>query len=466
MEDIPVAPDATDIAIRSDGCIRIVVPPDEREASLRVIPPEPNTSVPGQLPKMEVFGSMIYPAGSYKLMPGTSFSIYAWTGGTVSVSGSDALKQSIYRATSTNYKAIAEFHCILHAAREAAQKATTAADRIGPRLVICGQRGTGKHTIMRTLANYAARFSWAPLVVDCSVESQTITVPGSIGVASWDLPWSIDEDVSNIIATPIGCGLTSVHSNVSGKSPETISAVYQHAVNRALDLINRKLHNNVNNVIAPSGAIVCLPALPRRQGAEQVINVIDQLEATHVLCLGDDYLLSQLQQRYGTAALSDGTADPHAAYIGGGGQTLLIESPTVGNAPHQRTEKQIREDQWRRCRLYFTGGAAISVQPRAIRKPHRWAEFYRFIEKGDRCLAERLRIEDLVMNNKIQNVVGMLYDLPAGSSDSALLTSSVLSFVHLREADATEITLWCTTPEEGLPGRPAIVLTDLMWPGI
>jgi hypothetical protein len=494
-----------EIHIATENVLRVTVPPDEPEDSAIYLLPPAHPSTPP--PRLEVNGSILYPAGSYQLLGGSSFSIFAWQGGTVRIRGSLALRLGLQKATTSNYRTFMELHCILHLRREFARSATTLTDRVGPRVVICGGRGVGKHSLMVSLANWAARLGFTPTVVDGSVETQSLALPGSIGIAAWDFPTTIDEGSAGLPVTVVGCGLLSPHSTtgckdgslahqmtplgVSGASAlainpyptgPAVNPIYTRALTQAVDIALQRVTSHLNDAAGPSGLIILLPQLPRRQGFEVIQGVIDQADATHVFCFGDDFVVSQLSQRYGTANLNDPQialkpgskgCDSGRAFMGPKGFPMLVENVSVTTGPVQRLGPKIREEQRKATANYFLGSSIFAVQPLMMRKPIAWCDFFRFCTRRDattgsmggakNVTVERCKLQDLLESHRVVNSVVPVYELPPGGGEVSILTSTVCCFIHLKDLDRTELTFLSTVPEKGLPARSAILLSELTW---
>lgn len=232
-----------EIAIPRDCELRIYVPLDEplpnrqqgTGASVRLLGPPSGSAANSQQQqqRVEVFGAQMIPQARYFLQRGSVVVVCAWTDAKVELTGSATLlspQQWWVGGDGMHARPLLEYHAVLATAREAAKgrrdAAVAEAERVavasaaasktgddddaaavaaaaaanasipafagGPRVLICGKEGSGKHTAMRTLANYAARQHYPTTVVDLSLATQSIGLPGSVAscVADYPLPAS------------------------------------------------------------------------------------------------------------------------------------------------------------------------------------------------------------------------------------------------------------------------------------
>jgi hypothetical protein len=296
-----------EIVLPRESELRIAVPVDEPAgAQLRLVEQRATAS------DAEINGVAMATDFRYALRAGASCAVYSWTGCVLHLRGSPALLRSgAYRATTSNYKSLVEYHSVVHARRESARKtamegdATSAPDEfLGPRLVICGGRATGKHTAAHTLANLAVRqpAGWAPTVVDLDPAHQSISLPGSLGAAMWEYAATVDEGLMHMAHVGFFTGSLSPVTQgdpLAATSQSTLSEAYLQAAQNALQVTRSRLEQQSHRVVGWSGAIAVVPHVSNAAEAVRLVaTAVDVLNATHVLCVGSDALHSALLDRF------------------------------------------------------------------------------------------------------------------------------------------------------------------------
>ena len=307
----------------SELCVE--VPFDDHTARVHVVD---DTQPMAPLRVAEVFGSPLVPGRTIAVPPGAAFQLWTWHGCCIRLYGSERFrKMGAHMSTSSNVRAIAEYHALLHECRVACKHGLGGegfvGNGIGPRVVVCGGKATGRHSVAKTLANYAARqpAGWVPLLLDLDPRNQTLSIPGSVSVAAWEYPATLAEGAIHNVSLSFFCGVLSPVASSVGEGDRDVviqqgpacgadihlSATYLEATINACNAAKHRLLTNSGNVIGWSGAIAVLPFVPgaSHTGAQLVQRVIDVLNATHVLVVGDDSLCSAIASIYTTSTNYD-----------------------------------------------------------------------------------------------------------------------------------------------------------------
>eukprot|EP00756_Hemistasia_phaeocysticola_P051840 Hpha_TRINITY_DN27018_c0_g1::TRINITY_DN27018_c0_g1_i1::g.33186::m.33186/K14399/CLP1, HERB; polyribonucleotide 5'-hydroxyl-kinase len=136
---------------------------------------------PGQF--AEVNGAELAPGNWHEFPAGTAAAVYSWHGCRLRLSGVDT--EMVYKATETPMPVYAQTHAFLERMRRNAKEGISAQ---GPRVLVCGPSDSGKTSVCRLLANYAARLDWDVTYVDLDVSNNSIAIPGTIAAVPVDAP--------------------------------------------------------------------------------------------------------------------------------------------------------------------------------------------------------------------------------------------------------------------------------------
>eukprot|EP00758_Cryptobia_borreli_P002230 Tbor_TRINITY_DN2878_c0_g1::TRINITY_DN2878_c0_g1_i1::g.23236::m.23236/K14399/CLP1, HERB; polyribonucleotide 5'-hydroxyl-kinase len=335
--------------VPADHELRIYTPLDEsHESSIRLAG---NKSAAGDCRgDADFFGAPMMEGEKYLLLPGEICVLHSWSDVTVEIDGSEQLHYGgciEIAGNGMHARPLAEYDSRLRDARDRAMKASrgpsSAAgfnedidfDGIGPRVLIVGKPSSGKHAALRTLGNYAAWQGYRPTIVDFNPStSQCVGLPGSIGACVQEFPLRPDDGAGyqsfcgtllytvgtttaqydqvvvkspavNSAATPISGLLADAFMT----SQRSIPAAYKHYVRLLANKVNERLFKGVCGTIsAYSGCIAVAPSVTGRDGLDLIKIIIETLQATHVLCIGDGHLHSQLQRAFPSKAFMDSSS--------------------------------------------------------------------------------------------------------------------------------------------------------------
>lgn len=370
----------TDCTIPRESELRITVPVDEDRATIQVLQPRQYHEV--NAVDAEVFGAPLAVGHRYALRPGTSIAVWSYNGCRLRLSGTLEWRlNNVYRGPTTNYRALVEYHGVVHAAREEARSRALAAAAVdgssgsklhrlsdaqrctaGPRVIVCGGQASGRHSAARTLANYAVRqpAGWAPTVADLDPNHQMFGPSGTIGVAAWEYTSTLDEDVAHLQAAHYWVGTASPQAShglaaaagtmdvEASSAASPVSAVLSNVSANAVRVTSDRLIAHQGDVVGWSGSIVIAPAFADPvHGAAHIGALINASVATHVLVVGDVDLHSALLHRFdqllspalprdaGTFTTAHGTLF-HVDFISASPGAVDFSLPALENAVRAR----------------------------------------------------------------------------------------------------------------------------------
>jgi polyribonucleotide 5'-hydroxyl-kinase len=248
----------------------------------------------------EVFGAEAVEGRTNTVAPGRKLAIFTWYGCEVELAGNWT---SQYVSSESAMPLIANLHQRLEARREEAR----ATGGSGPRLLVVGATDSGKSSLVRTLASYAARVGRCTTVVDLDIGQGELSVPGTLTATPIDRDCLTVEETF-VKTTPLSFwyGHTSVSDNVEP---------YRNALNRLADCLKRRLtHDPLSRV---SGCIVNTMGLIEGAGYGLILNAVEALHLDVVVVLGSDKLFVDLTRDTAAVRLPVKPLAPSPAGAGG-----------------------------------------------------------------------------------------------------------------------------------------------------
>jgi len=156
--------------------------------------------------------------------------------------------------------------------------------QLGPRVVVCGPRNSGKTSLARTLTAWAARMGHQPLVANVDPEEGVLSLPGTISAAVFGNVMDIEDPAG-------GFGVRSTPSSGPSAVPVKLPMVYYFGREKAQDDVplwkdlTRKLAGSVraklNEVdqVKTTGLIIDTPAVGTDQdGIDMLVHVVTEFD--------------------------------------------------------------------------------------------------------------------------------------------------------------------------------------------
>ncbi|TWU77297.1 Cleavage polyadenylation factor subunit clp1 [Metarhizium rileyi] len=180
----------------------------------------------------------------------------------------------------------------------------------GPRVLIAGPLMTGKTTLVRTLASYATRQGFEPIVVNADPKEGMLSLPGTLSASVFATVMD-PEAVDGWGTTP-----TSGPSTVPVKLP----LVYYYGRNSADDdpefyrELTSKLAGTVSGRLSEdegvrrSGVIVDSMAVSEKSkiGEDLLAHIVDELSINIIVVLGSNRMTAELSKRFSSERSSLG----------------------------------------------------------------------------------------------------------------------------------------------------------------
>jgi hypothetical protein len=433
------------------------VPLTETEARLRIF-----SLARGQPYDAEVLGCPLSGGYTYPLRPGSSFPVWTYNGCSVRIWGSEAFRNTCaYRAPSTHYRAVVETHGIVHRLREQCksrsldpelQKRQTdprsmlrdpSTSTIGPRVVVCGGQSSGRHSVARTLANYAVRHpaGWAPTFVDLDPNHQTFGPTCTMGVGAWDYCSTVDEDVLHINAALFWAGsptpmATPTPDLEPGTASAGVSAVVKDAAGNAVRAATERLVTHAATPVGWSGSVIVAPAVPDPvAGADFVAGIINAGFATHVLVVGDPDLHAALSHRF-DATLSPAIPRDSGVFTTAHGTPFTLDalsaSPGAIDVALPAIEAAHRNH---RLRAFFFGPSpGLQLVPLRIDVPFAFIDIVRWVDIEGQATPQR--VAEAKYNQVAEKRIGAVY-----RAKDSLARSPMVFPCHVDSVEGSNVSL-------------------------
>lgn len=380
----------------------------------------------------EIFGTELAKDRAYTFTR-CKFALFSWHGCTIEVTG----QCHAYVGKETPMNAYMNVHGMLEEMRDMAERT----DKQGPRVMIVGPTDTGKSSLSRILASYAARLGRTPTVVDLDV-GQGSSVPGMIASLPIEKPVDVSEGYE--FATPLVYWYGDV---TPGSNPD----LYKLQVSNLLRDINRRME--LNQAASVGGLIVNTCGWIDGVGYELIRQAIDATRATVVLVLDNERLYSDLQQDL--SQVQDRRTQVIKLYKSGG---------VVTRDPNFR--RQTRVD---KIREYFYGPSG-DLSPHSTLIDFADISIYR-IGGGPRAPSSALPIgaERTITPTKLvevqpsQEIVHSIIGVSHAKTPEALLETNLAGFLYITDVNVEKKKLTVLAPCPGpLPSR-FVVVGALKW---
>ncbi|KAM3180039.1 hypothetical protein ACTXT7_017087 [Hymenolepis weldensis] len=237
----------------------------------------------------EIFGTELCQSIEYSFRAGHRGSVTTFHGCKITISGAD-FDAFVLEAIEDNdlIHVYANIHANFHKFRTEAVLNQTK----GPRVLVCGPANSGKSTLCKVLANYAARRGSTPILIDVNPNSNQICVPSTLAAMHIKKPydlsvgWDLHEDP---IAFPF-CHL----------DPSDNFDLYKQQLEHLAELVDVRCENDA--MTFASGCIMRMSDFsrtPQKKQAclSQIETVVDCFGVDFVIVIEDGFLQSYLKER-------------------------------------------------------------------------------------------------------------------------------------------------------------------------
>ncbi|KHN98473.1 calcium-transporting ATPase 3 [Metarhizium album ARSEF 1941] len=242
----------------------------------------------------------------------------------------------------------------LHAQLSEMRKTAVAERREGPRLLIAGPPTTGKSTLVRTLASYATRQGFEPIVVNADPMEGMLSLPGTLSASVFATvmdPEAVDgwgtTPTSGPSTVPVKLPLVYYYGrNLPDDDPE----FYRELTSRLAGTVSARLTEDEG--VRGSGVIVDTMGVSEKSkiGEDLLAHIVDELSINIIVVLGSNRMTAELSKRFSAEKTSLG----EVIHVIGLDRSEGVVERDEGFLEHSR-EQAIKE--------YFFGDARRALSP-------------------------------------------------------------------------------------------------------
>lgn len=214
---------------------------------------------------------------AYTFFKGSKIAIFTWHGCTLEVEGQTANEPYIAQGPAMI------FYINLHGLLEQMRNDAVQIGDRGPVVLVCGQTDVGKSTLVKILLNYAVRRQRTPLMVDIDVGQNAISVPGTIGLNTIELPADPETGFSVIAPLIYHFGSTSPSTNLN---------LYKLLITKCSEAMKAKF--DADKKVKYAGTIINTCGWVTQGGYECLVHAIKSFEPDVVLVIEDERRFSSL----------------------------------------------------------------------------------------------------------------------------------------------------------------------------
>lgn len=320
----------------------------------------------------------------------------------------------------------------------------------GPRVLVCGPRGSGKTSLVKLLAALATRMGSQPLVANLNPTDGLLSLPGTLGAAVFGTLMDVEEPEGGfgVTNTPI-----SGPSAVPVKNPMTFyfgrekveddPDMWKQMTERLAALVNRKFERNRDVRVA--GLLVDTPPVEvgfeGKDGQERLAWAVRRLEANFVVVLGSDQLKREMGMRLAGEKTSFG--EPIAVL----GLDKSDGAVQIDKGWRQKsTETAIKE--------YFFGGIKARLSP--FTQSASFDELVVFKAPDEPYegapVLERVEITPEMAHWTLAVMIASVTD-----SSQAIRFSSILGFIVIADVDVERRRVKFLSPVSGRLGNHPLI---------
>lgn len=376
---------------------------------------------------VEVNGAPLCPGTRYELLPGSIHWLTCWSAvATVVVEASAATLRNIFRMPSVCAQPIAEYHCTVNQLRGGTRP---------PRVLICGRSDARKTEVALTLANYATRFGWSPVLTDLDPSArQCVSLPGAIGSCVMEVPCALDEDLlSHHLSIQYFVGELNAQA-----APDQVSNVWMNFVRTLCDVSSKFKDDHVQ----ASGAVIIAPEVSCcAVGFAALDQIVEFAGITHVLVLQDDWLFGRLR---------------HSKHEGVSVDRLCSSASCMSPLSTATLTKMCQ----RRLLTFFEGAGKGRVNSFGHKFPLGSTSIFKVVSVSGKVSAATVDRVDL--ENVINCIAAVVDSSQARRDLGGFLSSPVCGFARIVSIDGQEISIQTSLAKSALPsGKLTLVVGNV-----
>ncbi|KAJ4120121.1 Cleavage polyadenylation factor subunit clp1 [Fusarium equiseti] len=239
---------------------------------------------------------------------GVKSKILTWHGCEFEVDGHCDVESVAEYANPTDNPANA--HMNLHGQLNDMRQKAEREGKEGPRVLVVGPADVGKTTVARTLASYATRMGYQPLVVNTNPREGLLSLPGTLSasvLATIMDPEAVDgwgsTHTSGPSSVPVKLPLVFYYGKAS---PDEDPDFYRELTSKLAGSVSARLSEDPD--VKSSGVIIDGMGLPEqsKDGYELVAHIVDEFSVNVIIVVGSPGITAELSRKFSTERTSLG----------------------------------------------------------------------------------------------------------------------------------------------------------------
>ncbi|GME66952.1 unnamed protein product [[Candida] boidinii] len=375
----------------------------------------------------EIFGTELSPNVQYTFQGSLKSSISSFKGCTISYDG--CVPASEYVSDESCLSPYLNLHLSLEKMRRAAVAANS--PDLVPRVLIIGNKDSGKTSLSKILSSYAERMDHIPLLVNLDTSTPQFVVPGSMTATAISDMFNV-ENIN--LGETITTGVTFYHQKqplvktYGLENRSTNLKLYKYLLEKLGQSIGKRISNDPS--IASSGIIVDTPSFSSAD-SDLIQFIVEKLNINVLVVIGNERFLVDLKKKFSNSSLSNKN------------NLNLIKVNKSGGVV-DKDEKYEREILQRCIREYFYGFDSIILSPYTFTTTISELIILKPVEVDTRMANLAFLSGDMTDQDEEDEQIGNGGTIPTDfkklierveNPNSAMLSNAVLSIVSSEKID-------------------------------
>ncbi|KAK3353269.1 Pre-mRNA cleavage complex II protein Clp1-domain-containing protein [Lasiosphaeria hispida] len=363
-------------------------------------------------------------------------------------------------------------HVAFQEQREAAaarQSGRTAAQ--GPRVMVCGPRGSGKTTLAKTLVALATRVGGQPLMANVDPNEGLLSLPGTVSAAVYGTMMDIEEPAG-------GFGIGSTPSSGPNAVPVKLPIVYYFGRERVeddvphwRDVVNKLASSaraklKEDEAVRAAGMILDTPPVDlENEGIDILAHAANEFageylpiqlimllraiancltSANFILVLGSDQLVSELQKRFAGQKTSLG-------------ELIMVVPLDKSDGVVQRDEQFMRFTREATIKEYFFGDSKRTLSPSTQLVSFDDVAIFKAPEAESEAYEGQPILEPAEISAEMSHWTLAIMNASVNDPPETIRQAPVIGFIAIADVDEDRRRLKVLSPVSGRLGNKPLV---------
>ncbi|KAK2589541.1 Cleavage polyadenylation factor subunit clp1 [Conoideocrella luteorostrata] len=325
--------------------------------------------------------------------------------------------------------------------------------REGPRLLVAGPPASGKTTLVRTLASYATRQGYEPIVVNADPKEGMLSLPGSLSASVFATvmdPEAVDgwgsTPTSGPSAVPVKLPLVYYYGN---SSVEDDPEFYRELTSKIAGTVSGRLSDD--EAARSSGVIVDSMGVNETTksntvGTELLAHIVDELSINIIVVLGSTGIGAELARRFATERTSLG-------------ESIHVVGLDRSDGVVERSDAFLEHSREQAIKEYFFGDARKSLSPQIQQVDFDALVIYKASDYSAYGPGKLVRDEP---SSIMQHWTMAVMHASTKDTPEVVRAATVMGFVYVSDVDEERRKIRLLSPMGGRLGDRPLVLGS--WP--